>query len=128
MAKKKKKKTSVSPKVAALAAALPDDIKVIDVPAGATVEADVDVNDMTIPYTIALDTGVVISPSSNRKESLGALTAGSHRVGWSFAHTEKGWKHVLNLVVNGKKTLLEQRSESAKDTDHSVGVAILVVS
>ncbi len=113
---------------AALRAALPDDVKVISIPANAVVTVDVDVNDMAIPYTIALNTGVVIKSLVDRREDLTSLTKGTHRLSWAFAHAVKDWKHTLTLTVNGVGDILEDKSEAKKHTDHSVGVAFLVVS
>ena len=114
--------------VAALKAALPNDVKVIPVPANADVSVEVDVNDMAIPYTIALDTSVVMKSLVDRREGLTSLTPGTHRLSWAFAHAVKNWKHTLTLNVNDVGEVLEQKSEAKKDTDHSVGVAFLVVS
>lgn len=125
MAKRKKRGGSVA--AVALAAALPADIPVIDVPAGGTLEVDVDVNDMSVPYTIAWDGDVLIKSLVDRRESVDPLSAGKHRLGWAFTHMLKDWKHTLAVVVNGKRTVLEARSEAKKDQDHSVGVAFVVV-
>jgi len=114
--------------VAALRAALPEDVKVIPIPANANVSVEVDVNDMAIPYTIALDTSVVMKSLVDRREDLASLTRGTHRLSWAFAHAVKNWKHTLTLNVNNVAEVLEQKSETKKDTDHSVGVAFLVVS
>lgn len=123
-----KKKTLKAPAAVALAAALPEEVKVIEVPAGAKVEVDVDVNDMSIPYTIAYDGDVLIKSLVDRRKAIDPLTPGKHRLGWAFAHILKGWKHKLVLRVDGKPTVLEEMSEAAKDSDHSVGVAFLVVA
>jgi hypothetical protein len=128
MAKKKAKAATAPSAAAARTTALPNDIKVIPVPANATVTVDVDVNDMTIPYTIALDADVVLKSLVDRRKDLPALTPGTHRIGWGFAHTEKGWKHKVTLTVNGTPTILEERSEAKKDPDHSIGVAFLVAA
>jgi hypothetical protein len=124
----KKAVTKAVSKLTALKAALPDDIQVIPITLGADVSVDVDVNDMAIPYTIALDTGVLIKSLVDRREDLPSLTSGTHRLSWAFAHAVKEWKHTLTLNVNGATNVLEDRSEANKDTDHSVGVAFLVVS
>ena len=111
----------------ALKAALPPGIKVIQVPQGAEVQVDVDVNDMVIPYTVAADGNVVIKSLVDRREPL-SLTAGTHRVGWAFSHAAKGWMHRISVKVDGADTLLEKKSEANKDQDHSVGVVFLVVA
>lgn len=127
MAKKAKKKPLKAPAAVAMAAALPGDVAVIEVPTTATVEVEVDVNDMSIPYTVAVDGDVVIKSLVDRRRTV-ELAAGKHRLGWAFAHNLKGWKHKLVLLVDGKPTVLEALSEAAKDPDHSVGVAFIVVA
>lgn len=112
---------------AALKAALPPGIKVIQIPKDAEVLVDVDVNDMVIPYTVAADGNVVIKSLVDQREPL-ALDVGTHRLGWSFAHQAKGWMHKITIKVDGSDTLLEKRSEANKDQDHSVGVAFLIVA
>ncbi len=109
-----------------LKAVLPKSLKAIDIPPKATVTVDVDVNDMTVPYTIALDGDDVINSRVDRKKDISPLEAGTHRLGWGFSHTEKGWKHKVTLVVNGTSTVLEEMSEASKDVDHSIGIAFLV--
>lgn len=123
-----KKRAAGSGDTAALEAALPPDVKVIEIPANATVTVDVDVNDMAIPYTVALDTDVVIKSLVDRREDLPAMSPGTHRLSWGFAHIVKDWKHKISLTVNGATTVLEQRSEAKKDTDSSLGLAFLIVS
>ena len=118
--------TAVTP--ADLKNVLPPDVKVISVPHGATVEVDVDVNEMTIPYTIAMDGRVLIKALVDRRETVPAPAPGSHRLGWGFMHTEKGWSHTLTLRINGKGQVIEKRAEADKHSDHSVGVAFLVVA
>jgi hypothetical protein len=114
--------------VAALESALPSDIKVIAVPAGAAVSVDVDVNDMAVPYTIALDTRALIKSLVDSREDLPAMAAGTHRLSWGFAHAVKEWKHKITLTVGAAKTVLEEKSEAKKDPDQSIGVAFLIVS
>jgi hypothetical protein len=114
--------------VAALQEALPGDVKVIPVPRDAKVSVEVDVNDMAIPYTIALDTRVLIKSLVDQREDLPPMDPGSHRLSWGFAHTLKDWMHKVTLSVDGQKTVLEEKSEAKKDADHSIGVAFLVVS
>jgi hypothetical protein len=124
----KKARPQAATGAAALKSALPDDVKVISIPANANVTVEIDVNDMAIPYTIALDTDVVIKSLVDRREDLRSLTKGTHRLSWAFAHAVKDWKHTLKLNVNGAPEILEDKSEAQKHTDHSVGVAFLVVS
>jgi hypothetical protein len=110
-----------------LKAVLPKSLKAIDIPPKATVTVDVDVNDMTVPYTIALDGDDVLNSRVDRKKEISPLEAGTHPLSWGFAHTAKGWKHKVTLIVNGNATVLEEMSEANKDVDHSIGVAFLVV-
>lgn len=124
---KRKKKRPVSREAVALAAALPPDVPVIDVPAGGTLEVDVDVNDMSIPYTIAWDGDVLIKSLVDRREAVDPLPSGMHRLGWAFTHALKGWKHTLAVIVNGQRTVLEERSEEEKQQEHSVGIAFVIV-
>ena len=119
--------TAVAASPGALKDALPADVKVIEVPIGADVEVDVDVEQMTTPYAITLNGGVLIKSLVDRRERVAGLSAGTHRLGWTFAHTQKGWKHLLRVSVGGATEIVEERSEQAKDPDHSVGVAFLVV-
>jgi hypothetical protein len=119
-------KIQPAPATKALTAALPPDVPTIQIPLGASVVVDVDVNDMVIPYTVAIDGGVLIKSLVDRREPA-SLSAGVHRMGWAFAHAAKGWMHKLTITVGGKATVLETKSEANKDRDHSVGVAFLVV-
>ena len=120
-------KTPANAATTALKAALPPDIKVIQIPQSAIVHVDVDVHDMVVPYTIAADGNVVIKSLVDRRETL-SLDVGTHRLTWAFAHAAKGWMHKLTLKINGSDTLLEKKSETNKDQDHSVGVVFLVVA
>jgi hypothetical protein len=126
--KQQTKDRSPNPGVAALQQALPDDVNVLPVALGTTVTVDVDVNEMTIPYTVATDAHVVIKSLVDRREDLPDLDEGTHRLSWGFAHATKGWKHKISVNIGGKTTVLEERSEGNKDPDHSIGVAFLVVS
>jgi hypothetical protein len=121
-----KKKVVQNKALTELKAVLPKNMKAVDIPPNATVTVDVDVNDMTVPYTIALDGDDVLNSRVDRKKDISPLDAGTHALSWGFAHTAKGWKHKLTLIVNGKATVLEEMSEAHKDVDHSIGVAFLV--
>lgn len=121
-----KKKPVENQALTELKAVLPKNLKAIDIPPNATVTVDVDVNDMTVPYTIALDGDDVLNSRVDRKKDISPLAAGTHRLGWGFAHTAKGWKHKVTLIVDGKVTVLEEKSEANKDVDHSIGIAFLV--
>ena len=131
MAKKKKAKAKEKEGRKAadtLRAALPPDVKVISVPANATLTVDVDVNTMTVPYSIALDTEPFIQSLVDRRKDLPPMAAGTHRLSWGFAHGAKDWMHKLTLTVNGTATVLESKSEKKKDPDRSIGVAFLIVA
>lgn len=119
-------KTPLASSTKALTAALPSDVPTIQIPLGASVVVDVDVNDMVVPYTVAIDGSVLIKGLVDRREPA-SLSAGVHRMGWAFAHAAKGWMHKLTITVGGKATVLDAKSEARKDRDHTVGVAFLVV-
>jgi|SRR5436190_23768486 len=111
----------VSAEVAATEAGVP----VIEVPPGGTLEVVVDVGEMVIPYTVAYDGTTVIKSLVNRAERV-PVKSGSNMLAWAFAHVVKGWRHSIGYSLNGAPiVVLEQRSEKAKDTDHSVGVALV---
>jgi hypothetical protein len=112
--------------VTALKASLPPGTKVIAIGADQTVQIDVDVNGMTIPYTVTVDGDILIKSLVDRRESSQPLTARTHSVSWAFAHTEKGWKHKISLTHSKGIEVLEERSEAGKDPDHSVGIAFVV--
>jgi hypothetical protein len=126
--KKDKSSSLSSPEARALAAAVPSRVEVIEIPAGATVEVEVDVNEMAIPYTIAVDGEVFVKALVDRRKTIPPLSPGKHDLGWAFAHIVKKWKHRLTLRVNGADRVLDERSEENKDPDHSVGIVFLVVA
>jgi hypothetical protein len=121
-------KSPASNTSAALKAALPPDVKVIEVPAGARVQVDVDVNEMVIPYTISIDGHVLIKSLVDRREDIPDMTPGTHRLAWGFMHNVKDWSHTITLRINDTAQQLEKRSEAEKHSDHSIGVAFLIVS
>jgi hypothetical protein len=110
-----------------LAAALPSDIKVFSLSAKALVTVDVDVSDMAIPCTVAIERHVLIKSVVNRRAVLPAMAAGTYRLSWSFAHVVKDWTHKVSVSVDGSTTVLEECSEENRDSDHTIGVAFLVV-
>jgi hypothetical protein len=130
MAKKQKKKTTRralphTARVPASTAAAEASVAVIEVPAGGTLQVVVDVGPMVVPYTIAYDGGTVIKSLVDQAEMV-RLTPGSHLLGWQFAHTVKGWEHTLGFSINGGPVkVLEKKSEANKDTDHSIGIALV---
>ena len=119
--------TATIDSIAVLAAALPSDIKVFSLSAKAVVTVDVDVADMAIPYTIAIERNVLIKSVVNRRAVLPPMTPGTYRLSWSFAHVVKDWMHKVSVTVDGSTTILEDCSEQNRDSDHSIGVAFLVV-
>ena len=119
--------TATIDSIAVLAAALPSDIKVFSLSAKAVVTVDVDVSDMAIPYTITIDRHVLIKSVVDRRATLPPMTPGTYRLSWSFAHVVKDWMHKVSVTVDGDTTILEERSEAGKDSDHSIGVAFLVI-
>jgi hypothetical protein len=125
LAKTKPAGASLDP-VKALKASLPPGTRVIAIGAGQSVEIDVDVNGMTIPYTVTVDGDILIKSLVDRRESSRPLAARTHSVSWAFAHTEKGWKHKISLTHPKGTEVLEERSEAGKDPDHSVGIAFVV--
>jgi len=119
--------TATIDSIAVLAAALPSDIKVFSLSAKAVVTVDIDVSDMAIPYTIAIERHVLIKSVVNRRAVLPAMSPGTYRLSWSFAHVVKDWMHRVSVTVDGSTTILEEYSEQNRDSDHSIGVAFLVV-
>ena len=111
----------VSAEVAATEAGVP----VIEVPPGGTLEVVVDVGEMVIPYTVAYGGTTVIKSLVDRAERV-PVTSGSVMLAWAFAHAVKDWSHSIGYSLNGAQVVvLERRSEKAKDTDHSVGFALV---
>ncbi len=107
------------------AAAASPQIPVIKVERTDTLEVLVDVGPMTIPYTVAFDANTLFKSLVDRMETVPVRT-GSRLLAWSFAHTEKQWSHSIGYRINGGPVkVLESRSEKNKDTDHSVGVAVV---
>ena len=129
MAKKKKKAArrarALTPRVSASAAAAEASVAVIEVPAGGSLQMIVDVGPMVIPYTVAYDGNTVIKSLVDRAEAV-PLKPGSHLLGWQFSHAVKGWEHTLSYSVNGGPAkVLEKMSEAKKDSDHSIGMALV---
>jgi hypothetical protein len=109
-------------------AAAPAGMAVLTVPPGGTLTVIVDVGPMTIPYAVQYAGRTIIKSLVDRAEDVKPLEAGQRVLGWSFAHTEKGWQHTIGVSINnGPPQVLESRSETNKDPDHSVGFAIVQV-
>lgn len=108
---------------------LPKDFPVLEAKAGENLTVTVDVNDMAYPYAVAFDGSTIAFGFTDRKETVTNLQPGVHRLGWSFAHGAKGWRHVVAAhVANKKPVTLESRSEANKDKPYSVGLAFVVVA
>jgi len=129
MAKKKrnitKRAKAHTATVTAATAAAETAIAVIEVPAGGTLRVIVDVGPMVVPYTVAYDGGTVIKSLVDRAEMV-PLKPGSRLLGWQFSHAVKGWQHTLGYSINGGPVkVLEKKSEANKDTDQSIGIALV---
>lgn len=100
-------------------------VPVIVVPPGGTLEVIVDVGPMVIPYAVAYAQRTVIKSLVDRAEMI-AVQKGDFVLAWSFEHAAKGWSHSIAFSVNGgAPQLLEKKSEAKKDSDVSVGFAIV---
>lgn len=94
---------------------------------GDTLTVVVDVEKLSVPYTVTYDTRTLMHSLVDRQEAV-TLAAGTHRLGWAFTHVQKGWKHrVIVKVNNGPERLLEEKSEASKDTPETVGLAVVEV-
>jgi hypothetical protein len=127
MAKKRSKtrraagRAPTAPAAAAAAAGIP----LIVVPPGSTMQIIVDVGPMVIPYAVAYAQRTVLKSLVDRAELL-QLEAGDQVLAWSFEHTAKEWSHSIAYSIDGAPaTLLEKKSEADKDSDVSVGFAIV---
>jgi hypothetical protein len=126
MAKKSSKPRSLRNVETTPAANAPSDqVPVIVVPPGGTLEVVVDVGPMVIPYAVAYAQHTVIKSLVDRAEMIPVQT-GDFVLAWSFEHAAKGWSHSIGFSVNGgAPQLLEKKSEAKKDSDVSVGFAIV---
>jgi hypothetical protein len=121
---KKPAKTSASLTTVSDSANIP----LIQVPAGGSVRIIVDVGPMAVPYTVQYAGRTIIKSLVDRAEELVPLEQGDRVLGWAFAHAVKGWHHDIGFSINdGPARLLESKSEANKNSDHSVGVAIIRV-
>jgi hypothetical protein len=126
MAKKSKLRTKIVPLAEA---AGPAGIVVIPVPTGGTLTIIVDVGPMTIPYTVQYAGRTIIKSPVDRAVDVQPLEPGPRVLGWAFAHTQKGWHHAIGFSINGGEVqVLDSKSEANKDSDHSVGAAIVQAS
>jgi hypothetical protein len=103
-------------------------IPLIEVPVGGTLRIVVDIGPMAVPYTVQYAGRTIIKSLVDRAEDVVPLEQGDRVLGWAFAHAVKGWHHDLGFSINdGPVRLLESKSETNKNSDHSVGVAIVRV-
>src|SRR5215831_1850882 len=94
-------------------AAAPAGIVVISIPAAGALTIIVDVGPMTIPYAVQYAGRTMIKSLVDRAEDVKPLEAGQRVLGWSFAHTEKGWHHTIGYSIDGgPPPVLESRSEA----------------
>ena len=132
MAKKptgKKKKSRSAPTIAvaaaagaAAAAAIPE----VRLPPGGTLDVLVDVGPMTIDYTVAYAGEHLFSSLVDSAHPV-PLISGTRFLAWHFEHTQKNWTHAIGVSVNkGAVQILESRSEANKDSDSSIGFAVIV--
>ena len=108
-------------------AAVPE-VPIVEVPAGNSLKIIVDVGEMAIPYTVAYAGKTLIKSLVDRAEEV-PLQAGDRILGWAFAHVVKKWHHTIAYSIDGGKAqVLEERSETEKHPDHSVGIALIRVA
>ena len=107
------------------AAAEAASVPVIVIPSGGTLDVEVDVGPMVIPYTVAYAGRTVIKSLVDRAEPV-PLKSGDFLLTWAFAHAAKGWTHRIGYSINGGPVqVLEEKSEAKKDPDHSIGLALV---
>jgi len=107
---------------AAAAAAIPE----VRLPPGGTLDVLVDVGPMTIDYTIAYAGEHLFSSLVDSSHPV-PLVSGTRFLAWHFEHTQKNWTHTIGVSVNqGAVQVLESRSEANKDSDSSIGFAVIV--
>jgi len=103
-------------------------VPVLHAPVGSTLTVETDVENPSVPYTVAFDDRTLMYSQVDRRETVPGLQPGVHRLAWSFTHLAKGWKHTLHAQVTGQAPVrLEDRSEARKDPPYSVGIALVIV-
>ena len=91
-----------------------------------TINADVD--NMALPYSVSLDGKFLIRSLVDKRDTISSLSAGEHVLAWAFTHSTRGWRHTLSLEAGDRPPIvLDQKSESAGDTETSLGSVVLVV-
>jgi len=123
----KKKQSKPRPvKAMALAdAAAATDTRVIEVPAGGTLDVIVDVGPMTVPYIVRYGITTVIKSLVDRAEAV-SLLKGDQKLTWTFIHQAKNWTHTIAVSINnGPPIILESKSEAKKDPDVSADFVVI---
>jgi hypothetical protein len=111
-----------------VAASVETVVPVLHAPVGSTLTVEIDIENPSVPYTVAFDDRTLMYSQVDRREAIENLQAGTHRLAWSFTHLAKGWKHELTARVSGQAPVqLESRAEARKDPPYSVGVALVIV-
>ena len=127
--KKKKLKAAAKPAAAALTLEMAESagIRLIQARPGDTLTVLVDVENVSVFYTVAYDARTLMFALVDRQESV-ALTAGTHRLAWSFSHVQKGWSHKVSVRINqGAFQVLDSKSEAKKDSPHTVDFVVVEV-
>ena len=111
--------------IAVLGAVADTAVRVLTVPKGGTLVVIVDVGPMAVPYTVSYRGKTLLKSLVDRAEIV-RVEPGDHVLAWSFAHTVKGWTHVIGASISeGDPVVLESKSEANKDQDSSVNFAIV---
>src|SRR5438552_2008143 len=96
--------------------------------AGETLTVLVDVENISIYYTVTFDKKTLMYSLVDRQEEV-VLTPGVHRLGWGFTHVEKEWSHKVSAQVEGGSVqVLDEKSETKKDSPYTIGLAIVEVA
>ena len=89
---------------------------------GGTLEVVVDVGEMVIPYTVAYDGTIVIESLVNRAERV-PVKSGMNSARLGVRTRRQGLEALIRRLAERRSDVVLERSEKAKDTDYSVGVA-----
>ena len=128
MAPRRKKARSVG-RVPLSAAAAGAGIPVVNVKAGEALTVLVDVDNISVPYSVVFDERTLMYSLVDRKEATQPLPVGTYRLSWSFSHVEKDWKHEVSVETPGGGVQgLDSRSEAKKDSPYTIGLALVVAS
>ena len=125
MTKKKQSKPRPVKAMALADAAAATDTRVIEVPAGGTLDVIVDVGPMTVPYIVRYGITTVIKSLVDRAEAV-SLLKGDQKLTWTFIHQAKNWTHTIAVSINnGPPIILESKSEAKKDPDVSADFVVI---